>query len=101
MHPLNPNHPSLPDRRPLCLDSILEPIDIVTIIFESQLFLGSPSVATSGIPLLLLLVLPVKMYHHDSSGNDDDGAVSNVDGVSLDVSGPVGPGVDEGTRAGS
>lgn len=52
---------------------------------------------TSCVPLLLLLVLPVEVDHHDGSGDDDDATVSDVDGMSLDVSGPVGPGVDEGT----
>jgi len=38
------------------------------------------------------------VHHHDGSGNNDDTTVSDVDGMSIDVSGLVGLGVDERAR---
>jgi hypothetical protein len=80
------------------LDGIFEPVDVIAIVLESKLLFGSPSVTSGGVSVLLLLVLSAQVKGHDGRRDDHHGAVSDVDGVTLSVSGLVGGRVDETTN---
>ena len=56
-----------------------------------------PSVTSSRVSGVLLLVLVAEVPRHEGGGEDDKGAVSDVDAVSLEVSRLVCGRVDEGT----
>jgi hypothetical protein len=54
-------------------------------------------VSAVGVPLVLDAVLAGEVPLHKGGGDDDDGAVGDVEGVALLVEGAIGRWVDERT----
>lgn len=80
-----------------CLNGVSEPVNIVASVLVLGSLGFSPRLVASGVPGVLLLVLVAKVPSHKCGRYNDKGAVGDVDGVTLEVSGLVDSGVDERT----